>query len=76
MELLSKNDASLLAKELSADAVAAPKDIKDIFCKAWPLAKQAIEAAIAIIKNPIVLVVLKAADAVGDALFSALGCPK
>jgi len=74
MEILSKSETSALVEEFKRDAAAAPEDIKDIFCKAWPLAKQAIEAAIKMIKNPIVLLVLKAAEAAGEALSNALGC--
>lgn len=74
MEILSKIEVSALVKEFKGDAATAPQSVKDVFCKAWPLAKEAIEAALKIIKNPIVLAVLKVAEAAGDALSSALGC--
>jgi len=76
MEFLSKHEMTELTKSFGADVAAAPAGVKEIFCKAWPLAKQAIEAALKIIKNPIVVIVLKTAEAAGDALFAALGCPK
>lgn len=75
MELLGEREISVLVKEFTADAAVAPQSIKDIFCKAWPVAKEAIDAALKIIKNPIALAVLKVVEAIGDALSSALKCP-
>jgi hypothetical protein len=74
MEMLSTTEMSALTKELIADAAAARPDLKAIFCKNWPIAKEAIDAALKIVKNPIALLVLKVVEVIGDELFTALGC--
>ena len=75
MELLSKASTAELVKEFKADAAGAPPDIKDIFCKGWPAAKAVIDALLKIVKNPIVQLILRAVEAIGDAAQSAF-CPQ
>ena len=65
--VLSAAEAAVLEKEIRTDAAAAPQDIKDIFCKGWPTARQVIEALLKIVTNPIVKLVLQAVEAIGDA---------
>ena len=75
MEILTRSEITQLEKEFKADAASAPQDVKDIFCKGWPVAKAAIEALIKVLKNPIVLLVLQAVVAIGDAAQKAF-CPQ
>jgi hypothetical protein len=72
--VLSAAEMSVLEKEFKADAAAAPDGIKDIFCKGWPAARAVIEALLKIVTNPVVKVVLKLVEDIGDAAYS--HCPK
>jgi ABC-type sugar transport system substrate-binding protein len=74
MEILTKAGITELEREIKADALTAPQNLKDIFCKGWPGAKAVIEALMKIIKNPIVVLILQGVEAVGDAAQKAI-CP-
>jgi len=73
--VFSAADIDRLEREIRTDAAAAPQGIKDLFCKLWPGAKQAIDALLKIVTNPIVKLVLQGVEAVGDATQKAI-CPK
>ena len=73
--LFSAADVSELEKGFRSDAAAAPQDIKDIFCKGWPAARNVIEAALKIVTNPILKLILTGVEEAGDALQKAI-CPQ
>jgi hypothetical protein len=73
--VLSAAEVSVLEKEFRSDAAAAPQDIKDLFCKGWPAARNVIEALLKIVTNPIAKVVLTVVEEVGDAAQKAI-CPQ
>jgi len=73
--VLSAGDLDKLEKEFRADAAAAPQDVKDLFCKFWPCAKDAIDALLKIVTSPIVKLILKIVEDVGDAAQKAI-CTK
>ena len=74
MEILSKAGIEELERQIKAEVSSAPQDLKDIFCKGWPAARAILETLIKMIKNPIVVLLLQAVIAIGDAVQKAI-CP-
>ncbi len=56
--------------QLSAEAV--PADLKDVFCKSWPAAKQVLQVLQRILKDPITKAIIGIVIEAGDALSGAI----